>query len=541
MFLNQRFSDVGKSTEQHLDGLRKMLGVGVDPAYDYSEMEEERRLLRSKPDKKKPTAAGDSTMPPNNQPVPPGANTSGVEQLRKALRELSGSKVQESPEVDATASLRAGHTPIASPAAAASAETPQAQREQRPSPAFMSPTRDHMRNLDVDNPRRFRAPPVGNYSVKDELCQPRVKGSGPGGDFTLQKNVPGRGQADDEIEPVSVELLAQAPERPVRRVPAWDLSKQRPRLDMAASSGIVYNINSSSEGVLDGDLVTSQLARNPSWDFAKLSSAKAKPGESYFQPGQFNVNLSTVRPRTDMKSIGFDRQRPRKPLREIVGRVEIKERAGTHLPDRSLAVSCGLSGTRSMPLLSKEPRVKVYSFDKYSDRPPISEKAPEYHDSSDPVVDGTVLERSLTFDASEADHFIRKRTRDAPDFKKSLKRDQHFKTQKAYGEDKSIQIMRENLKRGPVSVEHLSDIDNQPSLQPRVTHLRDFARMDGREIEKRSTSVPSRSRCQGSPLRFERGIREGDTRCAVGDLSAQAGEISTLRASRSFLPEGTAG
>merc|ERR1712008_363527 len=248
-----------------------------------------------------------------------------------------------------------------------------------------------------------------------------------------------------------------------------DLSKQRPRLNMAESSGIVYNTNSSTDGVLDGDLVTSKLARNPSWDFARLSSAKEKSQESYFQPGQFNIDLSVVRPRTDMKNIGFDRQRPRKPLREIVGRIEIVERAGSHLPDRSYARSCGLTGTRSMPLLSKEPRVQVFHFDKYSERPPPNKKLPEYHDSSDPVVDGAVLERSLTFDVSEADHAVRARTRDAPDFKKSLRRDQDFKRQKAYGEDKAMQHMRENLTRGPVSVEHLSDVDNRPSLQPRVT------------------------------------------------------------------------
>merc|ERR1719510_2913613 len=187
-----------------------------------------------------------------------------------------------------------------------------------------------------------------------------------------------------------------------------------------------------------------------------------------------------------------------------------------------------------MPLLSKEPRVQIFPFDKYSERPPASKKSLDYHDSSDPMVDGAVLERSLTFDASETDHLIRTRTRDAPDFKESLRRDQHFKCQKAYGEDKSTQHIRENLTRGPVSVEHLSDVDNRPSLQPRITHLRDFARMDGRHVEKRYTSVPSRSRCQGSLLRFARCIRKGDTRCDVGDLSPQAGAISNLRAARSF-------
>ena len=35
----------------------------------------------------------------------------------------------------------------------------------------------------------------------------------------------------------------------------------------------------------------SPARRYPEWDFAKLSVAHAKPNETYFQPGQYNVNI----------------------------------------------------------------------------------------------------------------------------------------------------------------------------------------------------------------------------------------------------------
>mmetsp|Transcript_79564 Transcript_79564/g.233934 ORF Transcript_79564/g.233934 Transcript_79564/m.233934 type:complete len:542 (+) Transcript_79564:94-1719(+) len=534
MFLDQRFSQLGRSTELQLDGLRRQLGVGIDPAFDYSQMEESRRKMKEKKEKKPPKSNEDGAV-------------SGLDQLRRALREMvGGGGVLEEEQNEADGDPASGSGAAASPAIT------RAQREQqRPSPSFLTTTRDDVRKLDVDAPGRFRAPPVGLYRPKDELCQPRLKGAGPGGDFGLREPTRSRKAVEVEKEvnrlmeenqpyehlvksAVSVELLDQTPEKMRSRAPHWDMSKICPRPDIVKSAGIVYNDNTFTAGVLDADLNCSQLARNPSWDFAKISVAEPKPQETYFQPGQYSVKISATRERTDKKNIGFDKQRARKPLKEFVGGIEIDSRLGDNLPDRSLERSFGMTMSRSVPILSKEPRILGPSFSSYTKRPPLSSPAKEYHRKEDPEIDRAVLTHSLTFDVLEADKFLRSRQRTTEKFDRSLQREQHFRSQRSYGEDVCMQRVKDNLVRGPVSVELLSDVGVSPQLQKRVTHLQDFGHMDGRDPERRYTQAPPRNRDQGSAMKFERGIREGDSRCDVGTLSPMAGVISELRATRTF-------
>mmetsp|Transcript_107020 Transcript_107020/g.284764 ORF Transcript_107020/g.284764 Transcript_107020/m.284764 type:complete len:540 (-) Transcript_107020:216-1835(-) len=538
MFLDQRFSQLGRNTEMALDGLRRQLGVGIDPSFDYSQMEESRRKMKEKKEKKPPKANEDTAV-------------SGLDQLRKALREMvGGGGVLEEEQNEADGDPASGSGAAASPAVA------RAAREQsRPSRAFLTTSRDDVRKLDVDAPGRFRAPPVGLYRPKDELCQPRVKGAGPGGDFGTHN--PTRSRKAMEIEKeverlkeenqpyihlikpaVSVELLEGSPEKLRPRSPNWDMSKSSARPDICKVAGIVYNDNTFTAGVLEGDLRCSQLKRNPSWDFAKISVAEPKMQETYFQPGQYSVNISATRERTDKKNIGFDKQRARKPLKEFIGRIEIDSRLGDNLPDRSLSRSFGMSLSRSVPLLSKEPRVLGMHFDKYSERPAFSKPVPEYHRKDDPEADRTVLAHSMTFDARDADKSVRSRLRSAEKFDRSLPREQHFKIQRSYGQDVCLQRVKDNLTRGPVSVELLTDVDVSPQLQRRVTHVKDFGLMDGREPEKRYTQAPPRNRDQGAAMKFERGVREGDSRCDVSVLSPVSGGISELRATRTFDPDG---
>lgn len=534
MFLEQRFSQLGRSTEMHLDGLRRQLGVGIDPSFDYSSMEETRRKMKEKKEKKPPKANEDGAV-------------SGLDQLRKALREMvGGGGVLEEEQNEADGDPASGSGAAFSPAIT------RAQREQsRPSRAFLTTTRDDVRKLDVDAPGRFRAPPVGLYRPKDELCQPRVKGAGPGGDFGLRNPTRSRTalETEKEIErlkeenqpfvhltkpAVSVELLDKSPEKLRQRSPKWDMSKLSSRPDICEAAGIVYNDNTFTGGVQDGDLRCSQLRRNPSWDFAKISVAEPKMPETYFQPGQYSVKIAATRERTDKKNVGFDKQRARKPLKEFIGRIEIDSRLGDHLPDRSLQRSFGMTLSRSMPLLSKEPRVLGTSFEKYTDRPPMSKPMPEYHRKDDPEIDRTVLAHSLTFDIMEADKAVRSRLKTTEKFDKSLQREQQFKSQRSYGEDICMQRVKDNLTRGPVSVELLTDVGCSPQLQRRVTHLQDFGHMDGREPEKRYTQAPPRNRDQGGAMKFERSVREGDSRCDVSSLSPVSGGIAELRATRTF-------
>mmetsp|Transcript_64040 Transcript_64040/g.198267 ORF Transcript_64040/g.198267 Transcript_64040/m.198267 type:complete len:324 (+) Transcript_64040:667-1638(+) len=315
------------------------------------------------------------------------------------------------------------------------------------------------------------------------------------------------------------------------------MAKLSSRPDIVKAAGITFNHNTFTEGVLEGDLQCSQLKRNPSWDFAKISVAEPKLQETYFQPGQYGVKISATRERTDKKNIGFDKQRARKPLKELIGRIEIDSRLGDHLPDRSLARSFGMSLSRSTPLLSKEPRVLGMAFDKYTPRPPLSKPLPEYHRKEDPDIDRTVFTHSMTFDVLEADKFLRSKPRTTEKFDRSLNREQQFKSQRSFGEDVCLQRVKDNVTRGPVSVELLSEVGTSPQLQRRVTHLQDFGHMDGREPEKRYTQAPPRNRDQGSAMKFERGVRDGDSRCDVNTLSPVAGGISELRATRTFDPD----
>jgi len=539
MFLDQRLSNVGRSTEMHLDGLRRQLGVGIDPAFDYEQMEETRRKMNQRKDKKPPKASEDKD----------GA-VSGLDQLRRALREMvGGGGVLEEEQHEADGDPASGSGAAASPAIT------RAEREQsRPSRAFLTTSRADMRKLDIDAPGKFRAPPVGAYRPKDDLCQPRVKGAGPGGDFGLREPTRSRKviavekeisrlvedkQPYDHLvkQAVSVELLDQAPEKLRPRVPTWDMAKFTQRPDIVKSSRISFNDNTFTEGLLEGDLHSSQVLRNPSWDFAKISVAEPKLQETYFQPGQYSVKVSATRERTNKKNIGFDKQVARKPLKESVGHIEINSRLGDNLPDRSLQRSCGMTMSRSAPLLSKEPRILGMAFDKYSARPPLSSPAPEYHRKDDPEVDRTVLAHSMTFDVMEADKVIRSKLRTAERFDKSLQREQQFKIQRSYGEDVCLQRVKDNLTRGPVSVELLSDVGCGAQLERRVTHVQDFCRMDGREPERRYTQTPPRNRDQGSAMKFERPVREGASRCDVSVLSPVAGGISELRATRTFDPD----
>jgi len=523
MFFDQRFSEIGRSTGQHLDAVRRQLGVGIDPGFDYTQMEESRKKWSEKKKEKRQRAQEEKEA---SGPV------SGLDQLRKALREVvGGGGAAEEPEQPEEGGELGGGAIAVSPGVA------RAQREhQRPSAAFLAASRDHLARLDLDAPGRFRAPPMGTYRPRDDLCQPRVCGAGPGGDFGI---VEGRSfkPAVEEREPVSVETLEDTPERPRRRAAALDFGRSPGRQDIVKSGGITFHVNSFTAGVLDGDLVCSHMGRTPSWDFAKLSAAEVKLPETYFQPGQYSVNMETVRPRLDPKNIGFDKQRARKPLREFVGRVEVDERLGSHLPDRSLSRSCGLSLSRSVPILSKELRVMSPSFDKYTSRPQFFDAPQEHHQADDPVVDQKVLHRSMTFDAVQADKPLRPRTKNVERFERVLKREESLKIQRAYASDICLARKRDNETRGPVSVELLSDVDSSPSLRKRVTHLTSFERMDGRDPERRCTESPPRNRDPGAALRFERAEREGDAGVELGSLSPLAGSISKLRAARTYDPD----
>merc|ERR1719277_737276 len=110
--------------------------------------------------------------------------------------------------------------------------------------------------------------------------------------------------------------------------------------------------------------------RGPEWDFAKSSTAKEKLREYYFQPGQYKPNLDAARETVgNKKNIGFELQTDRPNLNKG------NERAGDHLPDRSLSRSC--------PCLAKfdkcvHPPKQVLQMAKCTTRPPIINSREDY-------------------------------------------------------------------------------------------------------------------------------------------------------------------
>merc|ERR1712039_165597 len=234
--------------------------------------------------------------------------------------------------------------------------------------------------------------------------------------------------------------------------------------------------------------------------------------------------------RVGMKNLPFNKQRSRKSPRERVGRLEIDSRLGTNLPDRSLSWSC--------PHLSNQLRIAAPNFSKTLDRPdPI--QIVEYHNADNPEADQTVYQQNLTFNAMDANKVVWRKTKTVENFSTSLQREQQSKIMRHYVEDISRQRTRDNLTRGPVSVELLSDIDGYPSLRKRV-NTTDFSRMGARAPEKKYTESPPRKRDPGRAAKFEREVREGDARSEAQQLSELTSGILELRATRTCeaLPKG---
>jgi len=505
------FSEVGRSTAGQLENLRRQLGVGIDPAYDYSKMTELQRKLTSK----------------KRQPAKDDFSAGGaIDQLRQALKEATEPPPVEEQEEETSA---AG-SPTKAGAGASDKKSPD-----KPSWAFRTRDRNSLQALDVAN--RFRAPPPGSYRAKHELCDPRVKGNH---DFRMRTPTKSRSavalerevarlQEDGEewehlVKPVtSVELLDEAPDKLRRRKVVYDWGKLVGRPDLVKSANIQYNDNSFTAGISQAYDFLSNSTRQSCHDFAKQSTAPEKLQETFFQPGQYKVNDAFTRAKLEVKNIPFDKQTKRKPLRETIGRVEIKSRAGDHLPDRSLARSC--------PFLDR--RLKIPNFDKYSDRPPPAVAKKPNHDASNPEVDRVVFHREMTHDEMGAAKATWSKAREAEKFDKSLDRQSHFRMQRQYADNILFKMAKENSTRGLTSLDMLpaGALHESQQLNPRVL-VRDFERMPTREVQKKHAESPPRNKIQSEGMRFARSTRSGDARAHAEVLSPSAAEIMHMRSAR---------
>ncbi|CAJ1396054.1 unnamed protein product [Effrenium voratum] len=500
MFLDGMMSQIGISTQGSLDALRRQLGPGVDPLYDYDKRDSRPRLPKAEEAKE---------------------GTGSIDQLRRTLREVVGVATDETEQAEEQAPEEWKLSP---------AQIRAMRESKRPMSSFVSTTRDHVNSLAIEN--RFRAPPPGSYRPTAHLCEPRVKTPvfRPR-DAThsrklkmLDREVTKLKESGRPYEHLllgcsSVELLDAAPERMRRCVTSPSLDRYTARPDMVKLANIHFHDSQFTDHVLDGDISTSMILRNPSWDFAKLSAAQRKDRETYFQPGQYKPNLDAVRPKLETKNIPFHKFPARKPLKESVGRFELDGREGDHLPDRSLARNC--------PLL--QPRLHSPNMSKDSERPQMG-KVKQWHNTEDPEVDKAVHDYAMTFNIMEYEK-ARWKPKTPQDFKKDLTRQQHLRMMRTYGQDANLVRAKSNLTDGPVSVELLSDLDSSEMLHPKVWSPR-FDMMATREPERKYAEAPAR--LKEAKAKFKRELRAGESWTDTGGLSPLAGVISELRSARSY-------
>merc|ERR1719148_34881 len=101
MIMESCYSEIGRTTEQHLNNLRRQLGTGVDPAFNYSNMLETQRKLAQ--------AGKEGSKKRNDRLHGEGgaAPTSGLDLLKRTLREVvgvgAGLEDPEAEEAEATA------------------------------------------------------------------------------------------------------------------------------------------------------------------------------------------------------------------------------------------------------------------------------------------------------------------------------------------------------------------------------------------------------------------------------------------------------
>lgn len=520
MIFDGKFSTLGRTTEMSLKSLRSQLGIGIDPAYDYSEMVEMRKALQR----------GRSSSPSKSPEALPEQHTSSsstggpLYELEKALHAAVEGDRQENQTEQKQAVGDGFRTP----------DVVRERRKVKPSYAFIAVSRAE-RNR-IEEAIAFHPPPIGSYRPKDDLVRPPQRFT----DFGIKKESKSLTlvAAEAEIEKlkaeglpydhvlkkaVSVELMEGIPDRPPSYVNVPDLGKGQPRPDIGKLSKIEFNVNSFTQGVMEGDLATSNLPRKPIWDFGK---GKGKPGpveaESYFQPGQYKTDgvMDKVRPKACKIGVPFEKQPHRQPLMKPISH------GPSLIPDRSLARICAATSPKILGGVE---------FTKISDRKPISDPVKDYHHKDDPKACRSVAQKEMEYDVCVAEKPLLRRPAAVDNFATQQTRDKAAQGLRAFGQDpvlargKHMQKVR--------SVETLP-VDSVYRKQTLTGHSRvlgtDFVRMRGREDELEYTNSPPRKRDFSNASQFTRGIRNGESLVNAAEFSSLTGSVNQLRKARSY-------
>ncbi|CAK9031829.1 unnamed protein product [Durusdinium trenchii] len=323
MILDVRLSAIGKATEVQLNTLRRKLGVGCDPCYDYSGRQE---VQRSAEDNEE------------NICSPEDLHQDRVLGFSDLLRQVNMAKSEtlEMRHVSEDIPHKAGYDR-------------KNHEEKRPSSAFRSCGRDLQKHC-----QKAQGPTVGSYSPKAECLASlgRVKHPTPKvPDFKAYLSHLTSPAPYENIEHED-QLLSVDNQGSMRQMTFVNMAKQTPR---PAMSTLPPNDPEALDpkGVLDGHLKCARFGhfyRQPCFEFGKFGRRElAAPGGNA-SLGDYDVKLHTVKPGIRCHSFSS------------IPRADFaSKRITDHLPDRSLARDCGCL-TRFGKLVS--PPVTVPKFDR---------------------------------------------------------------------------------------------------------------------------------------------------------------------------------
>lgn len=525
LFTKKAVSQVGRSTQTHLNTLRQQLGVNCDPCYDYSEVIARHKELA----RQKAKSVDDE----------PAVEPSGpLAALQNALREAEIQQ-EEAGEKEARP------------------ETPLLLRHRakvKKSWPFVAQTRNEMHEHLIAN--QFHPPPPGTYRPKDvfpdhePVTKKKVMTTNfdfhPTNESILKTKARDEREAEEargifetpgkewwRLPATSIELMESyhcstyGPEKASRpRILNWPLNKQLPRADMGKTSGIVFNINTFDEGVLDGDKKTSALKRQPCYDFSKNKARSSPALSSWFQPGQYSPNYNSVQRRDDdPKMMKFEKQFKRPDPQEGAGRNK-PAKEGSYgkslIPDRSLY--------RQTEVLSTIPRSLSCDLHKQLKRPSMVYKKVYYNEKDPAMVEATLVrERDVAW--HEQFKVVAPRSDYSPSYDRSIRRDQATLGTRAAGQDPAMIRARRPPPITQTELLPVEDVDSDLCRQ-RIKQ-KDFARMPYRYHTNIYQEFAARLAEPAAP-RFERELHGNETRSDLQALSPESKRVKQLRTDRSF-------
>merc|ERR1719433_200002 len=136
MLFDQCFSELGRTSAKTIDGLRRQLGHGCDPAFDYEEDARQKREAEKLKERQRLSGAK------HTEDLSGSAGASGMDQLRRALRDCS-------PEGAGAADEARGED--ASMAQMSPHQLRKRREATRNTAAFKARTRESLSKLDVAN------------------------------------------------------------------------------------------------------------------------------------------------------------------------------------------------------------------------------------------------------------------------------------------------------------------------------------------------------------------------------------------------------